>query len=339
MRNGRLADYPAAVRAVAAAAAVALFLAGCAAAGVTSRLRYTAHVPAHAGQHAGRPGEPPAGSRARSLALARWLLGRLIAPPGGRTIRRVPAQLRQPDILGGFATSVDLHRVVSLPLPLWAAVSFLTTHVPAGTHLTATGQGADGGITTSESVSYSLRSVPPGVQTMQLTATVVPGPRGGSLLRADSQVFWYPPRSAAEHIYPARYHAVILSGSLMNPKPRTVTRAITARAVIARLARLLNGMHAIRLGPIPINCPMIDVAYRLRFASAGKPRPDVAVRTDACGFVQVTVGGRPQPPLWGQAGLLITIVRGLLGLPPAPGERRTSSRPDPVALSSGGGSG
>jgi len=59
---------------------------------------------------------------------------------------------------------------------------------------------------------------------------------GGSLLRADAQVTWFPPRTQAQHVDPARFRAVTVSATLFNSRRHTARRTFTAGAVIARLA-------------------------------------------------------------------------------------------------------
>ena len=70
--------------------------------------------------------------------------------------------------------------------------------------------------------------------------TVAPAAAGGSLVRADAQVIWVPARTAAEHIDPARYHALRISVTVYNPRLRTIRRVVTSQAAIRRLADALN---------------------------------------------------------------------------------------------------
>jgi hypothetical protein len=87
------------------------------------------------------------------------------------------------------------------------------------------------------------------------------------VLRADAQVIWYPRRSAAEFVQLRQVRVAIVTAVLLNPKPHSVTRLIRSRPVVARLARLLNGMHA---APAPgaMSCPEISAMYRVAFAAS-----------------------------------------------------------------------
>ncbi len=241
----------------------------------------------------------------------------LARPAGSRAVhpRSLPWPLRRAYLVVGIPTSVDVHGVFWLPLSRPAAVAFLAAHVPAGLSSQGTGLEGNPGDPSAETVSFALTSPPPGVQYTQLNATVAPGPRGGSLIRVDSQVVWYPPRSAAEYIDPADYRAVALSASLMNPKLHTVSATITSAAIIARLASLLNGLHAVTLGSIPMSCPAIDATYQVTFVASSHSHPDVVVEPSGCGTDQVTVDRQVQPLLWDPNQRLITLEHRLLRLP------------------------
>ena len=68
-------------------------------------------------------------------------------------------------------------------------------------------------------------------------------PRGsGSLIRAEVQVVWYPPRSGTECIHPGWYRSVTVTVPMQSDARRddTVARTFTSQAVIAQLAALLN---------------------------------------------------------------------------------------------------
>ena len=260
---------------------------------------------------------PVAGSRHQSLVLARWMFTHLARAAGSMAVhpRSLPWPLRRADLAVGIPTSVDLHGVFWLPLSYPAAVAFLTAHVPAGDSPQGTGLDGNPEDPSAETVTFALTVSPPGVQYTELDATVAPGPRGGSLMRVDSQVVWYPPRSAAEHIDPADYRAVALSATLENPKLHTVSATITSAAVIARLASLLNGLHAVTLGLYPMHCPLIDAIYQVTFVASSRSRSDVVVEPSGCGPDEITADRQVQPLLWDPEQRLITLAHRLLRLP------------------------
>jgi hypothetical protein len=265
-----------AVLAATAVVTVAAVLAGCG----TARARQgasgtwgSAQAPA-AGTPAqapasGPPSGPPSSSRAQALALARRLLSHLVLPAGARPahVSPLPPEIRTPanSIIG----SADVHQLFVLRQQMPAAHHFLLVHVPAGMRRDSTGQGNGPAGITMESVGYAPLSLPSGISQAELAATVVPGSAGGSLLRADAQVSWFPPRTAAEHLDPAGLASVTVVATLPtspNRRPPAASRVFTSPAVLARLARLLNGLPA-AAQPRVTGCPASAATYTLRFTA------------------------------------------------------------------------
>jgi hypothetical protein len=246
---------------------------------------------AYSARHSG----PPQGSRAASLALGRKMLRQLRRPPGSRVVRPhpVPQNLRGP--AQGIAATryVDVKRFFAAPRSMRASYAYLRRHAPVGYRLDGSGSMSQGGRTVLEFVAYQPRSVPRGVDEADLIVGVVPGRHGGSVLRADGQVTWFPPRSAAEHLRPAAYRAVTITRSPPGGGHQTV-RTFRSRAVITRLARILNSLPASDGGSV--SCPPNAPTYRLVFRpAAGRPR--FAATSFYCLTDPVTVGGRRQPDL------------------------------------------
>ncbi len=184
-------------------------------------------------------GGPPAGSRAEAVTLARLMLSRLRLPVGARRLpsAAVPPSLRSPSLWGGAAGQLDLHQIYELRQPMDAVAAVLTVRVPAGMSQAGTGEGAGPSGVTSLEVSYTPRSVPAGIYMAQLVLTVVPvvpAGSGGSMVRADAQVIWFPPRTAAEHIAPARYHVLAITVTIYGRRLHTMHKVVTSQAVITR---------------------------------------------------------------------------------------------------------
>lgn len=214
--------------------------------------------------------------------------------------RPLPAGLRQVTGPIGVTNMVDVYRLYTLPVSMLAAAAFLAAHSPAGMKAEGTGSGSVRGVATERDFSYGLNKPPRGFSSVELVDTVVPAPHGGSFLRADAQVIWYPPRSAAEYLNPRDYRAVQVDtvlysrgGNDFNGKP--VTRTLTARSVIARLARFVNSLPASPGSPGGFGClPQSD--GQLTFEPvAGQPK--VVVYATGCGTDTVSVGGARQPAL------------------------------------------
>lgn len=229
------------------------------------------------------------------------MLASLILPPGAHQI----APRSQPPQSGLIAGQnlVDVSRYYWLPVPEATAFTFLQHHAPAGTAVSGTGAGSGPGITFEE-IQYSLKTPPAGLEQFNLLrATLTAGPHGGTLMRADAELTWYPPRSAAEFLQPDHYRSVTVTATFSSPsapaKARTITRVFTTQAVIAGLARLLDGMHA--TAPWTGSCPAFVPQFRIVFAPKRSGHHNqaalVSVGPAACRGELITVGGKTQPPL------------------------------------------
>lgn len=262
---------------------------------------------------------PPAGSRAEAAALARLMLSRLRLrlPPGARRPPGpLPPSLSQPamEIAGGTA-SLDQHQLFALAQPMDIAAAYLAAHVPADLTPGGTGESSGPDGVTMREVSDMVRSLPAGIAGAQLVLTVVPATSGGSLLRADAQVIWYPPRSAAEYIDPARYHVLSITVSVYGRRPHTVRKVVTSQAFIARLAQALDRMQAEPPGVVA--CPADFEDYQVSFSVSAHSRPAVVVSANGsgCGGAQVTVDGRAQPAL-ADHGTVAALVRQVVSATP-----------------------
>jgi hypothetical protein len=228
----------------------------------------------------------------------------------------LPPSLSQPatEIAGGTA-SLGQHQLFALAQPMDTAAAYLAAHVPADLTPGGTGESSGSDGVTMREVSDMVRSLPAGIAGAQLVLTVVPATSGGSLLRADAQVIWYPPRSAAEYIDPARYHVLSITVSVYGRRPHTVRKVVTSQAFIARLAQALDRMQAEPPGVVA--CPADFEDYQLSFSVSAHSRPAVVVSANGsgCGGAQVTVDGRAQPAL-ADHGTVAALVRQVVSATP-----------------------
>lgn len=240
---------------------------------------------------------PPGGSPAEARAVGRQMLTSLILPPGSRRIapRSEPPRA---ELIGG-QNVIDVPRFYWLPLPEGAARTFLLGHVPAGTSLAGTGTYGD----TLHAVQYSLKTPPAGLEQFnELLATLMAGPKGGTLLRADAELIWYPPRSAAEYLPPAGFRtaSVTITASVwrQGEKPPAITRLVRSQAAIAKLARLLDGLHATTpwTGSCPVGVPQVKIVFTPKTRRNSRAAP-VTVSTAGCNGEDVTTGSARQPIL------------------------------------------
>ncbi len=122
---------------------------------------------------------------------------------------------------------------------------------------------------------------------------------------------WYPPRTPAEYLRAGAFRSVRITASFYNTRPHHVAKLITSRRAIARLAALLNSMHAADLGVS--FCPMIGSTYYVAFSGhAGQPR--VLVDATGCATDNVLVNGKAQPALWDPGERLIRTLSRMLML-------------------------
>ncbi len=263
---------------------------------------------------------PRPGSRAEATTLARSMFSRMDLPAGARRLppAPVPVALRQPSLLGTTGPSIDPREIFQLPQPMSTAVSFFTAHAPAGMSRFSTGSlGGPAGVQFEE-VSFTVRSVPSGVYQAQLTLSVAPEASGGSVLRADAQVFWYPPRSAAEYIEPLLYHVLTITVTAPFKKEPIARRAVTSPPAIARLADILDQSRV--LPSLTVSCAGQGGAnYELAFAAAEHQPPAIVVYASnpPCEGVRVLVRGRAQPSLQDATAIsLADAVDRLLGVRP-----------------------
>jgi hypothetical protein len=181
---------------------------------------------------------------------------------------------------------------------------------------TSTGQGSGPSGPTMMEVGDTPRSLPAGIYTAQFVLTVVPAASGRSLLRADAELTWFPPRTDAEYIFPASYHVLTIAVTILNPRLHTLRKVVTSQVVINRLAAALDQAQA--APAVATHCPMEFASYRLTLASSRPDLPAVVLSTtrSPCGGASITVGGRTQPPLLA-ANTVVAIADQVLGVTPS----------------------
>ncbi len=290
-------------------------LAAAATAGLTACSSVTATSTGGAQPHLGgraltAVSSPPAGSRAEAAVLAAALLTRLHLPAGARRLpaQPVPRLLGRPILqVGGYA-ELDVRQLFALRQPMSDVAAELAAARPAGMAAATTCSCGFYGAGVTD-ISFADVSLPRGIYLAQLVLTVAPAQSGGSLLRADAQVIWFRPRTAAEYIDAKRYRALTITTFVGQHKLR---KLVTSPVAIARLAGALDRSPA---QPVIVpSCPAIWATYRMAFSASPHSKPAVVVTaTQApCEGVQVTAAGRVQPPLQDDAAVVLIAV-GILG--------------------------
>jgi hypothetical protein len=190
---------------------------------------------------------------------------------------------------------VDQSRFFWVPLPMAEAASYLQAHPPAGTRDLGDGNQRDGHFF-GQFVFYGLTTAPPGIDRVdsQLLVSLAAGPHRGTVLRADAEMVWYPPRSAAEYVPPAAYHRVAVRATFSWRRPSTVTRSFSSAAIVGKIARLFDDLHTVPPGTV--FCPAVNASYTITFAAA-RSRPRLIVTADRCVGDLIIVAGKAQPGL------------------------------------------
>jgi hypothetical protein len=287
-------------------AAVTLAAAGC---GV-ARQPAPAHAPsAHSRSASAAHASGPSGSRSLAEQTSRRLWRHLVLPPDARPFRSqpLPRLIRNATETLSGRHVVARHEVFAVARPPAWVYRYILRHLRAG--LTSGDAGNSG--PSDSFATWSPKPLPAGLENALLEVTVIAAGQG-ALVRADTQVMWYPPRSLAEYIDAAKFSAVRLWSQLLNPRPHTVHRVITSRAAIARLARSLNALHAGQ--GLTYTCLASDAVYWMTFVPAASSQRAITVAPDAaCESVYVTVGGKRQPSLVG-GGATVMLINRLLGI-------------------------
>ncbi|HEY3733696.1 MAG TPA: hypothetical protein VGL63_07250 [Streptosporangiaceae bacterium] len=277
------------------------------------------YQPGHgSGQSATAPADTTgahAVTRQQAQQLARGLLARTRLPAAAHRLAGHPPQaLSAPfDTAAGMPTT-GTSALWNVPESADQVLSYVRAHPPAGMRSSGSGQSGTASQIVVQFVSYDLSRPPAGVSSASLSISVVPAGSALSVVRADVQVIWYPPRSAVELI-PAGMHAITVSLSVLNPKPGTTTKTFTSAAIIGRLAAMLNTANAAPAGAR--GCPLLDRTFRLAFATSPGAAPYLVATAAGCGTVQIMAGGRPQPALV-QPPSLLTELSALMHVTSAP---------------------
>jgi hypothetical protein len=240
-----------------------------------------------------------AGNQARTYALG--LLAKLKLPDKTQqaTWPAQPDRLAQPSLPYWPTYAVTAQTLYRTTASTESVDQFLTTHVPTGMRLRWTYPPYING--NSSNLLDVPEHLPQSIAHANLAVVVIP--RGsGSLIRAEVQVVWYPPRTAVEYIYPDRYWSVTVTVPVASTTSRgaTVTRTFTSRSVIGQLATLLNRLPGML--PLAFSCPMMTSGlppspYRIVFTPRSRRWPTIAASPAGCYAGGVVVGGQRQTTL------------------------------------------
>jgi hypothetical protein len=242
-----------------------------------------------------RPGEPPSATRAGARRLGRRFLALAVLPPGTRPFKgkKAPDGLGQPVETIAATSYTDVHKIFIADRSMRAVLRFLNHHHPRGMTETGSGEVTENWRVIKE-VDYSPRHLPPAYKEIDLLVEVVRGHHGHAGIRTDAELVWYPPRSAAEHLTPGHFKSVTINAVIYGTGVSHEQRTFRQRAIIDKLARVLNSAPASPGGWE--SCPVILESYTLTFTPV-KGKAGATVQVPGCFQLYVTVGGHAQPAL------------------------------------------
>jgi hypothetical protein len=243
---------------------------------------------------ASRTAAPPT-ARYRAVSEAAAILKAFAVPPGGQRLPKAPDVLKFPSSTLVSTTLVDDVSFWRAPGPPPTVLAWEQAHLPRR----FTPGDADFGPPTWDR-TFSLPPVPGVLNARDLVVEVAAAGHGQTVIRVDAQVSWQPPRPAFERVPSSARVVTITQLPSLDPHvsrpPAPVTT--TDPTVVRRLAALVDSLQLSTIGP-DAPCPLtagggIQVTFRAR---AGGPLLAVAQGPAACGTVQFSVGGKPQPAL------------------------------------------
>jgi hypothetical protein len=251
----------------------------------------------------------PRSNQAAARADAASLLGQIRLPAGATTSATTPpgsafALSRSQSVVVG---AVDDHLWWVVPGSRAEVIAYVMGHPPGGSQLLFTGAGSLGSSPSGvkqqfSEVGFSLPSVKGVLGTRQLIVTAVGLAGARSAVRVDAVVQPIRPRPASERV-PAGAQRLVVTDGWTGQRvqgPLTYTSART----IARVRQLLNQLPLFPPGAFA--CPL-DTGIRIRLTfepkSGSKPLAVAVVDPTGCGGITLSVRGKREPALSGDASL------------------------------------
>ncbi len=244
-------------------------------------------------------------ARTDALAEAERLIGLVRVPTGSVLATSAPVPvLRQPAQVPESPYLLGVHRWWHVPLSPSDALASFQAHPPAGLRLRGSGSAGRWGTTTMRYLIFEGR--PTHDYDAPTLLVEVAGEGQASAVRADAQVVWVPPRSAAEEVPPSVRQVALIA---YRGNPSQVLAHVTLSGAEARqLVRIANDLPRDNRGSH--GCTL-DTGFRMRMAFPTFVGPLVFTVWPACGSVLVSANGISQPTLLIRPPLTDMLTRGL----------------------------
>jgi hypothetical protein len=257
-------------------------------------------------------------NEAAAIAEARRLSGLVDPAPGWAPTAAPPApSLAAPATFEATPNIVDLYRLWRTSTTPEVVEAWVAAHRPTGSNPAGSGSSNRYGRLLETDRTYAYPPIARRFQSRQLLVSVAPLPRGGTGIRVDAQVVWFPSRPAAEEVPPGatRATATVYVHDHLSGSAETVLGSATF--VDPSVVRLL--VHLVDSLPLAVpgarSCPSDNgTAPQLDVVFSGRGIPEVVVHddTNGCGGVSFRIGGTSEAPLTDNG--LFHRVDGLLGL-------------------------
>jgi hypothetical protein len=243
---------------------------------------------------AARTAAPPT-ARERAVAEAAAILRAFVVPPGGQRLAKAPDILKDPSSTLVSTALVDEVSFWRAPGQPQAVLAWEQAHLPRRFTPEDIVFGPP-----SWDRTFSLAPVPGVLNARDLVVEVTGAGHGQTAIRVDAQVSWQPTRPALERVPPAARAVTITQLPILDPRlgRPAAPVTITDLAVVRRLAAIVDSLQLSTIGPDASCPPPPGGGIQLTFlARADGPPLAVAQGPAACGTVQFSVGGKPQPAL------------------------------------------
>jgi hypothetical protein len=261
-----------------------------------------------------------AANRQAAVAEAGRLLTAVVLPAGSTAVAQDPAgdtySLATPFIGAFFAAEVDRHAFWTTSASPAAAVALFQAHLPPGAKLVSSISGG-GSAGAAYAIGTTRLFVVGPVQVMLNAVTLITGLTG---IRADAQVRYVSPRLPSQRV-PLSARLVQVTKADIGAKP-LVSLVVTQRAIVWRLARLVNALPFVGTHAGVFSCPSfggpIDT-FIFRARPAGPPLATVSesayTPTDPspCASTTLVVRGHRLNSLL-EGGILLKRASRLLGV-------------------------
>ncbi|MGA2322165.1 MAG: hypothetical protein ABSG95_15765 [Solirubrobacteraceae bacterium] len=273
---------------------------------------------------------PSARSNAQAArSAATGLLDDLALPAGRRQVLSDPSRgalLARPATRPATPDLIDVHRFWVLPGDPAGVIRWMQAHAPAGARLNETvslaqaGVGGRGGRTLSSYVTFAFPAVAGRFSSEELVLDTAATGGAGTALRADAQVVWVTPRPASERI-PAGVREIDITRARRGQAPSLLI-AVTNPERVREVVSMIDGLAtvpptgAVACPDIPVNPPVITLRFRATAAGLVLASASQAVDATAgppCQPMNLSIHGRPQPPLAGGLALLRRL-RAIIGV-------------------------